>query len=97
MDKVWCPKCRLPYRTSIFLTSEEWTSLYTEWTGPNMSVIQRFYCRGIDFCLSSRAIHSCYNYCYALGVPGEPVLVESEQDIFEIIDYSYKKPDERNL
>ncbi len=27
MDKLWCPKCRLPYRASTFLTSEEWTPL----------------------------------------------------------------------
>ncbi len=28
MDKLWCPKYRLPYRASTFLTSEEWTPLY---------------------------------------------------------------------
>jgi hypothetical protein len=29
------------------------------------------------------------------GIPGEPVLVESEEEIFSIIDYPYKKPEER--
>ena len=29
------------------------------------------------------------------GVPGEPLPVQSEKDIFEYIDYPYKKPHER--
>ncbi|XP_063394741.1 DNA polymerase beta-like [Cydia fagiglandana] len=31
------------------------------------------------------------------GVPGEPVPVSSEEDIFEYIDYPYKKPEDRNM
>lgn len=31
------------------------------------------------------------------GVPGEPLPVESEEDIFGIIEYPYKKPGERNM
>ncbi|KAL0880880.1 hypothetical protein ABMA27_002061 [Loxostege sticticalis] len=31
------------------------------------------------------------------GVPGEPVPISSEEDIFDYIDYPYKKPEERNL
>ncbi|CAH1111989.1 unnamed protein product [Psylliodes chrysocephalus] len=30
------------------------------------------------------------------GVPGEPVEISSEEDIFDIIDYPYKKPEDRN-
>ncbi|XP_014356832.2 DNA polymerase beta [Papilio machaon] len=31
------------------------------------------------------------------GVPGEPVPITSEEDIFDFIEYPYKKPEERNL
>ncbi|XP_023950862.2 DNA polymerase beta [Bicyclus anynana] len=31
------------------------------------------------------------------GVPGEPVAVTSEEEIFDYIDYPYKKPEERNI
>lgn len=31
------------------------------------------------------------------GVPGEPIPVTSEEEIFEILNYPYKKPEERNL
>jgi hypothetical protein len=31
-----------------------------------------------------------------LGIPGEPVVVTSEEDIFEYIGYPYKKPSERD-
>ncbi|XP_047989806.1 DNA polymerase beta-like [Leguminivora glycinivorella] len=31
------------------------------------------------------------------GVPGEPVPVSSEEDIFDYIDYPYKKPEDRNM
>ncbi|KAL4148348.1 hypothetical protein QTP88_002612 [Uroleucon formosanum] len=31
------------------------------------------------------------------GIPGEPVEINSEKDIFEYIDYPYKKPEERNI
>ncbi|XP_034249831.1 DNA polymerase beta-like [Thrips palmi] len=31
------------------------------------------------------------------GVPGEPVFLASEKDIFEYIDYPYKGPDERSV
>ncbi|CAH4037725.1 unnamed protein product [Pieris brassicae] len=31
------------------------------------------------------------------GVPGEPIDLTSEEDIFDYIDYPYKKPEERNL
>ncbi|KPI92718.1 DNA polymerase beta [Papilio xuthus] len=31
------------------------------------------------------------------GVPGEPVPIASEEDIFDYIEYPYKKPEERNL
>ena len=31
------------------------------------------------------------------GVPGEPIPVSSEEEIFEIIDFPYKKPEERNV
>ncbi|XKL59996.1 hypothetical protein PGB90_001012 [Kerria lacca] len=31
------------------------------------------------------------------GVPGEPLLVTCEEDIFDYIDYPYKKPEERNI
>lgn len=30
------------------------------------------------------------------GVPGEPVEITSEKDIFDYIDYPYKEPHERN-
>ncbi|CAH2076400.1 unnamed protein product, partial [Iphiclides podalirius] len=33
----------------------------------------------------------------ATGVPGEPVPITSEEDIFDYIEYPYKKPEERNL
>lgn len=29
------------------------------------------------------------------GVPGEPLEIHSEREIFEAIDYPYKKPEER--
>ena len=32
-----------------------------------------------------------------LGVPGEPIPVSSEEEIFEIIGMEYKQPHERNL
>lgn len=31
------------------------------------------------------------------GVSGEPVPITSEEDIFDYIDYPFKKPEERNL
>lgn len=31
------------------------------------------------------------------GVPGEPVPITSEEDIFDYIDYPYKQPEERNM
>ena len=31
------------------------------------------------------------------GVPGEPMPVESEEDIFDIINYPHKKPEERSV
>jgi len=31
------------------------------------------------------------------GVPGEPVEITSEEDIFDIIEYPYKNPEERNI
>ncbi|CAG0887498.1 unnamed protein product [Darwinula stevensoni] len=31
------------------------------------------------------------------GKPGEPVIITSESDIFDYINYDYKKPEERNL
>lgn len=30
-----------------------------------------------------------------LGVPGEPVPLTSEEDIFDVIEFPYKKPEER--
>ena len=30
------------------------------------------------------------------GVPGEPLPISSEEDIFDYIDYKYKKPSERH-
>ena len=41
--------------------------------------------------------HACLRTYGHAGIPGEPVLVESEEDVFTIIDYPYKKPNERNL
>ena len=34
-------------------------------------------------------------FSFVLGIPGEPVVVTSEEDIFEYIGYPYKKPSER--
>lgn len=31
------------------------------------------------------------------GVPGKPVDVKSEQDIFKCLDMEYKSPEERNM
>ena len=31
------------------------------------------------------------------GTPGEPLPVESEKDIFDIIDMAYRKPSDRNM
>lgn len=31
------------------------------------------------------------------GVAGEPILVSSEEEIFQVIDFPYKKPEERNV
>ncbi|KOB74653.1 DNA polymerase beta [Operophtera brumata] len=31
------------------------------------------------------------------GVPGEPVQISSEEDVFDYIDYPYKTPEERNM
>lgn len=36
-------------------------------------------------------------YVVVLGIPGEPVEITSEEDIFDYLDYPYKKPEERNL
>jgi hypothetical protein len=51
------------------------------------------------------SVSSCFNYWtrhsneaffpLVLGIPGEPVVVTSEEDIFEYIGYPYKKPSER--
>lgn len=30
------------------------------------------------------------------GIPGEPVEISSEEDIFDYIDYPYRKPEDRN-
>jgi hypothetical protein len=35
-------------------------------------------------------------FSLVLGIPGEPVVVTSEEDIFEYIGYPYKKPSERD-
>jgi len=35
-------------------------------------------------------------YFYFSGVPGEPLPVTSEEDIFDFIDMAYKKPTQRN-
>lgn len=35
-------------------------------------------------------------FSFILGVPGEPVEITSEKDVFDCIDYPYKKPEERN-
>ena len=32
-----------------------------------------------------------------VGVPGEPISITTEEEIFQMIDYPYKKPEERNL
>lgn len=34
---------------------------------------------------------------FCQGVHGQPVPITSEEDIFDYIDYPYKKPEERNL
>lgn len=31
-----------------------------------------------------------------LGIPGEPVEISSEEDIFDFIGYTYKTPEERS-
>ncbi|XP_047530066.1 DNA polymerase beta-like [Vanessa atalanta] len=31
------------------------------------------------------------------GIPGEPVQIESEEEIFDYIDYPYQKPEDRNM
>ena len=31
------------------------------------------------------------------GQPGEPLPISSEEEIFDYIDYEYKKPQERNV
>lgn len=33
---------------------------------------------------------------YVVGVPGEPLLVESEKDIFDYIHMKYREPNERS-
>ena len=32
-----------------------------------------------------------------IGIPGEPLPVTCEEDIFAMIDYPYKKPEERSV
>lgn len=39
----------------------------------------------------------CIRPVGSTGVPGEPLPVESEQDIFDYIGYDYKEPKDRNL
>lgn len=39
----------------------------------------------------------CIRRIGSTGTPGEPLPVSCEEDIFDYIDYPYKKPDERNL
>ncbi len=39
----------------------------------------------------------CLRRMGSTGVPGEPVPLTCEEDIFDYIDYPYKKPEERNL
>ena len=38
-----------------------------------------------------------YYVVIRVGTLGEPIQIESEKDIFELIDYPYKEPHERNL
>lgn len=38
----------------------------------------------------------CIQLQIILGVPGEPVEITSEKDIFDCIEYPYKNPEERN-
>lgn len=33
---------------------------------------------------------------FFLGIPGEPVEINSEQEIFDYLDYPYREPNERN-
>jgi DNA polymerase beta len=37
------------------------------------------------------------NFGYVIGVPGEPLPVSSEKDVFDIIGLEYKSPEERNI
>ena len=36
-------------------------------------------------------------YFFIKGIPGEPIQVSSEEDIFSLIDFPYKKPEDRNV
>ena len=48
----------------------------------------------------SLSLHSSVQfsvYYHPTGVPGEPIPVECEEDIFDIINFPYKKPEERSV
>ena len=52
----------------------------------------------VDFTVASLKWQLLLRVCHCrLGVPGEPIPVSSEQDVFEIIGMDYKEPTERNL
>lgn len=45
-------------------------------------------------------LNDCLTYhikILSTGVPGEAVQITSEEEIFDYINYPYKKPEERNM
>ena len=56
--------------------------------------------RGSTVWKRSYALHSERKILFmslSPGIPGEPIPVESEEEIFAIIDFPYKTPSERNF
>ena len=76
-------------------------NIFWMWSGLESNVGQ------CDMGLSHPIFHSCqlgadhnltiYYTCTFAGIAGEALPVYSEQDIFDYIDYKYKKPSERNF
>ena len=52
---------------------------------------------GISVGMFSQCIHLWWCSYLCAGIPGEPLLVTSEQDVFDYVGMDYKEPHERNM
>lgn len=54
-------------------------------------------CTCVRLLVLSTVCTKCYLLLFIIGTLGEPIQIESEKDIFDLIEYPYKEPHERNV